>query len=875
MEAPSPSPKQRLPHFQQTILSAALVFILLVSILPLGVLSVVYQQALRNAVIMGAQDSSLQLAELEADRFKLYTDDTTALIVNIHANQDLQYWIQLPPSSLDVEEEAQTKFINDILKEYSHQNPGIRIDLYNSRGKHYTSAQTADTPEASLADLQDRLNQMRASTKMIVWGGGLEEDSESGAAVPVIIASTLYSVGQAKDAVFPIGLITITCPVSQILVNPYPDDLDKTSIPQKDLIILDENNQVIYSSFPENTSIPVTNLANFFPADKSDVKQISLNGTRLIAAYDLIESTGWKVFTTIPVQSVLNRNLRIADTLIYLYLAILALLILASIWFLREIVAPINRLTGMFQAIQANNFDWNTQPPQPVLTELKELYYWFNAFLDSQKKNQAFENQLRISESRYHSLFNHSPIATWEEDFSLVLRELDQLASQGITDFESYFTEHISLAKSYLSKIRIVEVNEATLKQYHAHSLSDIIENFGTILKPTKDADLLNELLAIAHRTPVYENQVENYDLAGNKMDLNLLWTVAPGYETTLERIFVTTMNITEQKRDEKIQKALYQISQAASSTKDLDDLYRSIHRVLNELMPAENLYIALYDVGKDELRYVYFVDEFDKKPGPIRHSRGLTQYVLRTGKSFLASTEEFNRLVKEGQITPMGAASIDWMGVPLMVDDRIIGVLAVQIYQEGVHYTFEQLDILTFVSNQIAMAIDRKQAEENLLYTSTHDPITGIYNRAYFEAEVNRLSNGRQLPISVVIADIDELKKINDRYGHPVGDELIRNVAGLLKSIFRGSDVVARFGGDEFGVLLPFADETTVNKIISRMYHKIETYNETAEIKISLSIGTSTVMDGNDLVEAINLADQNMYQAKIAKKAKASSPAK
>ncbi len=115
-------------------------------------------------------------------------------------------------------------------------------------------------------------------------------------------------------------------------------------------------------------------------------------------------------------------------------------------------------------------------------------------------------------------------------------------------------------------------------------------------------------------------------------------------------RAWGTQLDITEQKRNERIQAALYNISQATSSTQNLQELYRSIHQILGELMPANNLFIALYDPATNKVSFPYFVDEIDPPPSGKRLGRGLTEYVLRTGKPLLADPDDFEELARMGR---------------------------------------------------------------------------------------------------------------------------------------------------------------------------------------------------------------------------------
>ncbi len=179
---------------------------------------------------------------------------------------------------------------------------------------------------------------------------------------------------------------------------------------------------------------------------------------------------------------------------------------------------------------------------------------------------------------------------------------------------------------------------------------------------------------------------------------------------------FLTTVrDTTQQRRDERLRGALYEIVDATETAVDLTELYRRIHAIVAGLMPAENLYIALYDSDRQMLSFPYFVDQKEQAPAPYPVGRGLTEYVIRTGSPLLVSPGTLAGLVARGEVEKVGAEGIDWLGVPLVSQGRTLGVLAVQSYAEATRYTELERDILALVSSQVAMAIDRKAAQDAL----------------------------------------------------------------------------------------------------------------------------------------------------------------
>jgi PAS domain S-box-containing protein len=170
-------------------------------------------------------------------------------------------------------------------------------------------------------------------------------------------------------------------------------------------------------------------------------------------------------------------------------------------------------------------------------------------------------------------------------------------------------------------------------------------------------------------------------------------------------------IDISERKRAERVREVQYTISQAAV-TENLEDLYLTIHHALGNLMPVDNFYIALYDSDADLLSFPYVVDQHDEYSPPRKPGHGLTEHVLHTGRSLLVDQQAFAQLVQKGEVELVGADSVDWMGVPLKMGDKIFGVIAVQSYTEQVRFSHADMEMLEFVSAQITPVIDRKQAD-------------------------------------------------------------------------------------------------------------------------------------------------------------------
>ncbi|KUG25108.1 ggdef domain protein [hydrocarbon metagenome] len=177
--------------------------------------------------------------------------------------------------------------------------------------------------------------------------------------------------------------------------------------------------------------------------------------------------------------------------------------------------------------------------------------------------------------------------------------------------------------------------------------------------------------------------------------------------------ILAIVRDITENKRAQNIREVLYQISEAAYTASDMIALYKKIHEAVSLLMPAINFYIAIYDEKTDMVSFPYMVDEFDPPYPPKKAGNGLTEYILRKGEATLIDEKLDLELREAGEVELIGTPTLIWLGVPLKVEGKTIGVIVVQDYHKADTYGEEEKQILVFVAEQIAQVIERKRNAE------------------------------------------------------------------------------------------------------------------------------------------------------------------
>ena len=173
--------------------------------------------------------------------------------------------------------------------------------------------------------------------------------------------------------------------------------------------------------------------------------------------------------------------------------------------------------------------------------------------------------------------------------------------------------------------------------------------------------------------------------------------------------------DISDRKRVEALSSALYRVAEKSSSAHDLQQFFAAVHGIVDELMHAQNFYIALYDPATELLTFPYFVDEQDSAPAAKKLGRGLTDYLIRTGEPLLATPEVLQAMEDRGEVARNGSRSLDWMGVPLKVNNHTFGALVVQTYSKNIRYGERDKEILTFVARQLASAVEIKRNEQAL----------------------------------------------------------------------------------------------------------------------------------------------------------------
>ena len=365
---------------------------------------------------------------------------------------------------------------------------------------------------------------------------------------------------------------------------------------------------------------------------------------------------------------------------------------------------------------------------------------------------------------------------------------------------------------------------------------------------------------------------------------------------------------IREREKSELLQESLFRISELTNDTSiDIDKFYDMVHNIVGQLINAENFYIARYNAKENLLTFVYFSDkninEIESKFNSREFSNGYTELVIKKGETVLLNYDEMFALHQQGDTVEPKRKTKSWLGVPLIQSGVVIGAMVIQSYQKSIIFTEQDAELLKFVSQHVATAIKRRElaaferqahelleqqvklrtaeledeikqrtkVEQRLKYTASHDSLTGLPNRMVFLDLLNHAiaCNKRrpELQFAILFLDLDRFKMVNDSLGHHAGDILLKEIARGLEDIVRSKDTVARFGGDEFVILIEDLEHhQEAHDIAQRITELLSTPYKI--LNHPVFIGTSIGVLFNDLryenaEVMLRDADTAMYHAK------------
>ena len=349
-----------------------------------------------------------------------------------------------------------------------------------------------------------------------------------------------------------------------------------------------------------------------------------------------------------------------------------------------------------------------------------------------------------------------------------------------------------------------------------------------------------------------------NYALDGSALDILLHWRILPGHEAAWDRVLVTIENITERKRAEQRLHNLFEASPISLWEED----YRAIKLFFDDLRAqgVDNLrvYLDAHPEAIEACMELIRVLDVNQKTLDLFGAESKTQFLANLPRIFRDDMrthfeQELLDLWQGRLAYAREGINYDLHGAPLNVQ---VDLRVMPGHEEDFGWVLVAIQDITA----------RKRAEEYLYYLGTHDVMTGLYNRSFFQGTMLRLQADRSDPITFIVADLNELKEANDTLGHEAGDNLIRRAAEVLKAAFEHDTVVARVGGDEFVVILPHTPAATAQQAANRIRSLLALNNKYYRgAPLSFALGVATSQPDQPLEAVLRQADDAMYRDKAA----------
>ena len=454
------------------------------------------------------------------------------------------------------------------------------------------------------------------------------------------------------------------------------------------------------------------------------------------------------------------------------------------------------------------------------------------------------------------TLFEYAPVSLWEQDFSQIKKIFEDLRTQGVKSLDAHLVMHPEFIDQCMEQIKVLDVNLQTVSMLKANSKEHLISNLDKVFRDGMRHHFRDELRALWNGDVKWSGEGINYTLKGEPLDIILHWRILPEYEKNWERVLVTIEDITGRRQAERRLHSLFEASPISLWEED----YSAIKSYFDSLRAQ----------GVTDLQ-----DYLEDHPEATLHCASLIK-VLDVNQKTL---NLFGAHSKDHLVSNLNQVFRDEMETHFAKEliDLWNGTLAYE--REGVNYSLsgDPINILlnfkimpgheqdfSWVLVSIQDITARKKAEEYLHYLGTHDVMTGLFNRAYFEETIQKLEHSRKDPVSIIVLDLNYLKKTNDTLGHQAGDKLIRRLAEVLTAAFNNGQIAARIGGDEFAIILPRTEEAETAEFIKQIHALMEINNKYyREPILSISIGAATSQPGMNMERVIQLADDAMYKNK------------
>ncbi len=315
--------------------------------------------------------------------------------------------------------------------------------------------------------------------------------------------------------------------------------------------------------------------------------------------------------------------------------------------------------------------------------------------------NEKGQNINEINQTGYNEIINNSS----KSDEEGIYHELFEKSADPIL---------------IIKRGKFIDCNQATVNLLKYKNKEELLQTHPSELSPPKQCDgrdsveKADEMMSLAIKNGSHRFEWEHLKADGKIIPVEVLLTPINSNDGS-QIIHATMRDITQRKQKEKLQKALFEISEEAGKAVSIKGFYQALHAIISRLMPAKNFYIAIHNTDNNLISYPYHSDEYDEQPDTEPFGNGLTEYVLKTKKSQIITEEKDKEMQKQGLVELAGEYAKIWVGIYLEFEGNYKGVMVLQDYEDENAYNEESLKILQFVSEHIVKVLDKEFADERL----------------------------------------------------------------------------------------------------------------------------------------------------------------
>ena len=462
--------------------------------------------------------------------------------------------------------------------------------------------------------------------------------------------------------------------------------------------------------------------------------------------------------------------------------------------------------------------------------------------------------------------FDVTPTSLWLEDYSELRALFERWRAEGVRDLRRFLEDDTRHVAECSACIRVLKVNQRTLTLYGAASQDELVARLDHVLRDDMLEAHVDELVQMWEGSTTFQSKSVNYSLNGRRLDILLKGVILPGHEMVWDRVLVAVDDITE-------------LEDARRRTVLSEEYARGIFEHapvslwVEDFEPVKDLLDELRDRGITDLRTFTDVHpEFVERCMAEIQVLDVNQHTLEMLKAN-SKAELLNRLseVFRGEMRHHFREQLIDLWEGKLFHTREVINYALDGEPVNIHLQFSVFpgherhwDLVLIALTDITA---RKKAEAYLEFLGKHDVLTKLKNRSFYVDELNRLQRKGPFPVSVIMIDVNDLKKVNDQLGHAAGDEMLRRAGEVLMKVSDRRYHAARIGGDEFAVLLPGLDARGGEQVVEQIGKLIELNNQFyTGTKLSFSMGTATCDGKERLEDTIKRADLAMYESKRAR---------